>query len=400
MTSVIDALATVPGIQAYLQDNPEFAAHTMEKLTGGTGNFVYRIHLHTAFAGRQTLVLKYAPPYVAASATKVPFDQKRQVLVSLPRLSWCTNNENQLIELQALRLVGQLSTAGIPTFITVPTVHLFDVERHVMIMDDAGKDCRTLKNLLIEEGLPKAVSEQIGTALGEFISSVHAWNQKSNTNLTLFANNQVGKYISALMTYGRLESTLMGRDDIPSLSDPFLGIPEAKMMTISKLAERMQRAIYAASTSDPLTHGDFWPGNIMVSLRRATDGTIEGVEKLYVLDWELSKTGLPGLDLGQFCAEMYTLSEFHPAREEATRTIIVSFLGAYRERRGTGGNTELARTVVSHIGAHAVACTPRVSSWTGRQKTREVVEKGVEMLVLGEEGSELSLRTSIVGPLL
>ena len=314
-------------------------------------------------------------------------------------MSWFTDNENQFIEAQALRLASQLST-NVPAFITVPAIHLFDEERHVIIMDDAGEESRTLKELLIEEGLPKTVSEQIGTALGEFIVGVHTWNQNPDTDLTVFANNQVGKYISALVTYGRLESTLTGKDNIPTLSDPLLGIPEAKMTTISKLVKRKQQAIYAASASDPLTHGDLWPGNLVVSLKRGTDGSIEGVEKVYVLDWELSKTGAPGLDLGQFCAELYTLSEFHPAREEATRTIIGSFLGAYRERRGTGEDVELARTVASHIGAHLVAWTPRASSWSGRQKTREVVEKGVEMLVLGEEGTELSLSTSIVGPLL
>lgn len=79
MSSVIDDLATVPGIKAYLQDNPRFAADTVKKLAGGMGNFVYRIHLHKAFDGRHTLVLKYAPPYIALSVTKIPFDQKRQV---------------------------------------------------------------------------------------------------------------------------------------------------------------------------------------------------------------------------------------------------------------------------------------------------------------------------------
>lgn len=94
MSSVADDLATVPGIQAYLQDNPQFAAHTVEKLFGGMGNFTYRIHLHTAFVGRQTLVLKYAPPYAAASGGTFPLDQKRQVFTNLPILSRCTNSEN------------------------------------------------------------------------------------------------------------------------------------------------------------------------------------------------------------------------------------------------------------------------------------------------------------------
>ncbi|KAF8140469.1 kinase-like domain-containing protein [Boletus edulis] len=383
MSSVVEDLGTIPGVEAYLQDKPQFAARTVEKLVGGHGNFTYRIYLHRAFAGRQTLVLKYAPPYAPASNGRFPLDQKRQ-----------------LIEVQALRLAGRLSAANVPAFITVPAVHLFDEEKHVFIMDDAGEDCRTLKELLIEESFPQAVSEQIGRALGEFIIGVHTWNQNPDTDLTLFANSQVGKYLSALITYGRLESTLTGKDDIPTLSDPLLGIPEAKMATISKLVGRRQQEIYATSASDPMTHGDLWPGNLVVSLRRGTDGNIEGVEKLYVLDWELGKTGLPGLDLGQFCAEMYTLSEFYPTRRESTQTIIGSFLGTYGERRGKGKDIELARIVMSHIGAHLVTWTPRVSSWSGRQKTREVVEKGVEMLVLGEEGTESSLRESIVRPLL
>jgi len=93
-------------------------------------------------------------------------------------------------------------------------------------MDDAGEDSRTLKALLIEESLPKVVSEQIGRALGEFIVGVHTWNQNPDIDLT-----------------GRLESTLTGKDDIPTLSDPLLEIPEAKMATISKLVEKRQQAI-------------------------------------------------------------------------------------------------------------------------------------------------------------
>lgn len=311
------------------------------------------------------------------------------------------HDKSKIVEVQALRLArSQLSTASTPTFIKVPAVHLFDEESHVIIMEDAGEDCRNLKEVLIGESLPRAVSEQIGLALGKFISGVHAWNQNPDTDLNVFANNEIGKYISALVTYGRLESTLTGKDDLPALADPLLGIPEAKMTTISTLVEKLQQVIYAASASDPMTHGDLWPGNLVLSFKRRTDGTIEGVEKLYVLDWELAKTGLPGLDLGQLCAELYILSEFYPAREESTRTMIGSFLGAYREQSGTGEDVGLARTVLSHIGAHAVAWTPRTSSWSGREKTRKVVEEGVEMLTLGEEGSELCLKTSIVGPLL
>lgn len=87
MSTVIEDLVTVQGVQAYLEGYPEFASHTVVKLAGGMGNFTYRIHLLRALADRQTLVLKYAPPYVASWGESFPLDQKRQVSTNLARLS-------------------------------------------------------------------------------------------------------------------------------------------------------------------------------------------------------------------------------------------------------------------------------------------------------------------------
>ncbi|KIJ65047.1 hypothetical protein HYDPIDRAFT_131263 [Hydnomerulius pinastri MD-312] len=378
MSSTTIDLTTAAGIQIYLQNTP-FAAHTVQVLSGGTANFTYRIHLHTPVEGQSTFVLKYAAPYVAASRGTFPLDQKRQD-----------------IEVKALRLAHELSAAN--DLVTAPAVRLYDDAEHVLIIDDCG-DSRTLKQLLIDESLPPAISEQIGTALGQFISNVHGWNKKPSTDLKLFAENQFGKYISALVTYGRLESTLTGKDNIPALADPLLGVSEAHLTTISKLVKTRQDAINTASTSDPMTHGDFWSGNVMVSLRHGEEGVIESVEKLYVLDWELGKTGLPGLDLGQFCAELHVLGRFHPAREESAKAVIESFLEAYKQSTGKGADEDLARVTVGHVGAHLVAWTPRVS-WGGRERTREVVNEGVELLVLSSEGSESSLKESMVAHLI
>ncbi|KAF9245911.1 P-loop containing nucleoside triphosphate hydrolase protein, partial [Melanogaster broomeanus] len=323
----------------------------------GSANFTYRIHLHTPLDGRSAFILKYAAPYVAASAGSFPLDQSRQV-----------------IEVEGLQLVHEMTAANVNAFVTAPAIRFFDEKEHVMIIDDCGEDSLTLKQLLIDESLPKSISEQIGSALGQFIRNVHTWNQNHNTDLSLFANNQLGKYISALVTYGRLESTLSGKSNLPALVDPVLGVPETKLAKIAALVERRQQEIHAASASDPMTHGDFWPGNVMVSTRRRADGSVESVEKLYVLDWELGKTGLPGLDLGQFCAEMHLLSVFHPARKESADDIIGSFLKAYKESRESGDDVEVGRVAVSHIGAHLVAWTPRIP-WGGKEQTRRVVEE-------------------------
>lgn len=108
MSAAGDELATIPGIQEYLQRHPIFAAHTVEKLSGGLGNFTYRIHLLRAFAGHQTLVLKYAPPYIASSSGTFPIDQKRQVFINCGRFL-CSANNIEISSSKPMRSVSRVS---------------------------------------------------------------------------------------------------------------------------------------------------------------------------------------------------------------------------------------------------------------------------------------------------
>ena len=71
-------LATVAGVRKYLSDTC-FASDHITALLGGFGNFAYRIHLNHPFDGKETFVLKYAAPYVAASGGTMPFPTERQV---------------------------------------------------------------------------------------------------------------------------------------------------------------------------------------------------------------------------------------------------------------------------------------------------------------------------------
>ncbi|KAG0701720.1 kinase-like domain-containing protein [Suillus ampliporus] len=368
-------LATVTDVQKYLSDTP-FASHTISVLAGGFANFTYRIHLNDPFEGKETFVFKYAAPYVAASGGEM-----------------ACPTERQKFEVESLRLVRKMHADN--DVITVPAVHLFDEEAHVIIMDDCGTDARTLKQLVIDEALLQTVAEEIGATIGHFLGRIHAWNKNGSFDLGIFRNNEVGKMISSLVTYGRLISTLGGRDNIAALADPVLDVPEAKLDIISKLMETRSHEI--SNTTEAFTHGDFWPGNIMVSLRRVSEGGVPTLEKLYVLDWELAKAGLRGLDIGQFCAEMRQLQQFYPSRQEEASTIMRSFLSAYRG--GSGPDEALARVAIAHVGAHLVAWTPRVL-WGDREETRKMVSEGVELLVGGAEGTHAWLEGSLVGKLI
>lgn len=70
-------LATVEGVSAFLHDK-HFDGHTITPLTGGFGNFVYRIHLREQYLGRKTVVLKHAKPYLPG-ARDFAFPLERQV---------------------------------------------------------------------------------------------------------------------------------------------------------------------------------------------------------------------------------------------------------------------------------------------------------------------------------
>src|SRR5216683_4164169 len=59
-------LTTPEGVLAYLAPTP-YASARAEPLSGGTANFIFRLHLITPYQGRPTLILKHARPYVASA---------------------------------------------------------------------------------------------------------------------------------------------------------------------------------------------------------------------------------------------------------------------------------------------------------------------------------------------
>jgi hypothetical protein len=275
-------------------------------------------------------------------------------------------------------------------------IHHFDDVAHVLIMDDCGAGAVTLKQLMLQNPPPSSVASAIGAGLGECLGRLHTVGLDPQvSNLEFFDKNQQGRMISGFATYGRLVSTLTGNDDIAALSDPPLDIPQSKLDIISALSSEK---IHAINTShQALTMGDFWPGNIMVCLSPSHNDSPPLLERVYILDWELAKPGLAGLDVGQFCAEMHLLRRFSPACDESVTTALDAFLRSYRNAFKVG--VEVTKDAAVHIGAHLVAWTPRVS-WGSKERTREVVHEGVECLVEGYAGTQKWLEGSIVGPLL
>ena len=155
---------------------------------------------------------------------------------------------------------------GEDSFVTVPEVHLFDKDAAVIIMDDAGEDSVTLKSALRDGlSLSDATIRKIGAELGAFLARVHAWGAGSQEVLDFFEANKQARTLSAWATYGRLVSTLKG-EDVPLLATPPLDISSDTLDTIAKIAKETTDAI--VTSREAVVMGDFWPGNVLLSLVR------------------------------------------------------------------------------------------------------------------------------------
>lgn len=120
------------------------------------------------------------------------------------------------------------------------------------------------------------------------------------------------------------------------------------------------------------------------------------LKNIYILDWELARPGLPGVEIGQFCAEMHLLRRFDPfARAPASR-ILEAFLEAYAQCGEP--DIQLGRDALVHLGSHLVVLTSR-APWGDREGTRRVVQEGVQLLLGASSQNDDWLRDSIVGAL-
>ena len=113
----------------------------------------------------------------------------------------------------------------------------------------------------------------------------------------------------------------------------------------------------------------------MVSLNKKGD-----LERLYILDWEVTRAGLPGVEIGQFCAEINMLRRFIPEVCQETATLVLEhFLKAYAR---LAGDVEQARMAFMHMGVHMSVLGARVE-WGEKEVTRRVVLEGLRKIVDG-----------------
>jgi hypothetical protein len=133
------------------------------------------------------------------------------------------------------------------SIVTVPKVYKFDEENHVIIIKDCGEDTLTLKELLSQVKVSPDLADEIGMSIGRFLGLLHDWGRKNPDDiLGMFEGNEQAKKMSAWVTYGRVVSTLQGKEGLPALSDPPINVSEQDLEIIGKVASNMGLAMSSA----------------------------------------------------------------------------------------------------------------------------------------------------------
>ena len=117
--------------------------------------------------------------------------------------------------------------------------------------------------------------------------------------------------------------------------------------------------------------GDLWQENILIDINQHPP-------RIFILDWEFTGTGLPGSEIGLFCANLDLLSRGNQAVSGPTSVILQSFLDSYS--RISNPDARLAQDALAHWGINYVFLAPRDPPGD-RELVHELVREGVRFLV-------------------
>jgi len=267
-------------------------------LSGGYVNFVYRVLFSKKLAlpdisshdTYDSVILKYAPPYLASMGPTAPFSQDRLKF-----------------EAQALHTIPSTFPDIFQHDKRVGLPHLIDHKPgdHVLIMQDLGP----LESLL---SAPQHLTPECASVAATFISSLHALSRsRFGSSLAKYRNEASTKAVIDLV-YKPTGEIL--RDN---------GIENWEVL--DKEAQEIGRKLYdEGGDSVVLLMGDLWSGSLLV------DVSPEGLfSKLWIIDWEYSNLGHPILDISYLITIIWIQAQKTDKFRKEIQKFITTFLETY-----------------------------------------------------------------------
>lgn len=355
-------LSTPDDIQSLLSPTP-YACTSLVPLKGGYANTTLRGTLTNPLQdGSKTVVVKHTKDI------QLTEDFKLEAV----RLDF----ENEMLHTarQAIRIEVANSV-----IIGIPEVYYYDRRNKILVMQDAGVGVKDLKNSLLAGEISAKQADIIGEALARFSSRLHSWGKTESHLYEDIQKHRQATNVYTWATYGRLAET------IGMVSD---GSLEA-YREIFHQAHQVMSSEIRDSANSVIIHGDYWTGNILVSLDQ--DDMPIGVKSLYVIDWEISRVGPALFDIGQMSAEIFLVNHFRQ-KTEATR-LLDAFLGNYEGLTSLNARCKMA----VHFGTHLVVWPIRVPGWGTTKEVEECAKLGAQFIEKGLQGDVEWLKESVLG---
>ncbi|KAI5804108.1 kinase-like domain-containing protein [Peziza echinospora] len=342
--------STDAAILEYLASNG-FPCSSVTRLSGGYANTTWRGQLINPLPlGISTIIVKHSKDLSFSLS-----DDHRVFTLDASRM----NFEKLMLE----ELHQQHNSKAKKPQITVPEVYHFGDDAKVLVMEDAGLDSKDLKTTLLAGDLNSEHALQVGKLLGEFLTHLHARGRFKTAIVDEIEKHTEATEISLFAFYGRLLETIKMVPDgrLEEYRNDFL---QAETL----MGVEMRRKGFG------ITHGDFWPGNVLVSFDfDHTEGCLK-LNPLYVVDWEITKVAPPVFDVGQMAAELFLATHFKQIPQAPL--VLDAFLSNYNCLDTLDSRFKAA----IHFGAHLLAWPIRIPGWGTVEQVHDCTKIGAEYI--------------------
>ncbi|TPX74510.1 hypothetical protein CcCBS67573_g04211 [Chytriomyces confervae] len=294
--SFINAEAT------HWEGKPASIASAAHLLNGGTANYVWKVQ----FDNSDCVVVKFFPPFVRARPV-VPFAQGRSAL---------EHTALQLIQQHCKQNAGErLWSAPKPLF--------YDSGMHVLVMEHVSGE--GLYDLLKQPGAVSSCSASEQAVAGAQTVAADsdndvAWIAKTVMQflIEIASLSPTPEQISAFHTSPLIGTMNAMFSRIPNLASERYGLaPEVVNEWLARAADNES----SIDSRQKLLFGDLWPNSLMVDLKR---------KHLYVVDWELARTGHAGVDFTQFVANLVLMERAKSFDAVAVKALRIALLDEWR----------------------------------------------------------------------
>jgi hypothetical protein len=362
--------------RAYLEQIDPGITYSCEPLTGGIVNVTTRASKDDTandtsrgrFPGHKSLILKYAPPYIAGVGEAAPMTQDRQII------------EAKVLSLFSPKAAPSLSSVCTESGVNLPALLHHDTEQHVLILSDLGR-LPNLSDIFAQLGghapgpqpnfdVPRTIfsdltakpsaSRQpffssIGDRLGTFFATLHS---RTTYTKILWQHRIEHFQIPAIKEIVLNHAIKPVRDQL-KLFPELLSLDEADVIT-DLLVEDFQRDTLDDERSFVL--GDSWTGAVLVEPDGLTSPASPDASspRVGVIDWEFATfgRGLHG-DIAQLLSHLEVLrisarqSETFSQQLHALDDMIAAMINSYTETASLATEELSEHILISAILTHA-----------------------------------------------